>query len=86
VADATKISAVTLRKWEQDFARLGFDSSTAEGAGRLKVVLEDNPAFAENDGNSIDARQLALLKELQEKPLATFGQEYVARFGHRHNQ
>lgn len=81
-----KASSTTLRGWELDLKKSGYSSDIAMKAGELKLILEENPRYAEDDGNSIDGYAFDLLKRFQAEPLAQFGESYVSRFGHRHNQ
>lgn len=83
VARAAHIGSFTLRQWEKD--GLGRRDIAFE-AGKLAVILSDQPNFAEGDGQSIDADAFALHEELIRIPLRTFGAQYIERFGHRHNQ
>lgn len=85
VAVAMKISTETLRSWDK-LPGINADRSTAKEAGKLKILLDDDPDFAKRDGNSIDGHALARLRAFQAEPLVEFAKRYVDRFGSRHNQ
>ncbi|MCJ2111927.1 hypothetical protein MKK64_12045 [Methylobacterium sp. E-025] len=85
VAARMNIPAATLRDWERD-ATLKRGYEAAYEAGKLKIVFEDDPRYAEGDGNSVDSAALARLIQFKSEPsLADFGQSYRVRFGARHN-
>ncbi len=85
VAARMGVPPATLRDWERDEAlRDGYD--VAFQAGELKTILDDDPKYAEGDGNSIDSGVLARLVQFRTNPsLADFGQAYRDEFGQRHN-
>ena len=85
VAAAMKIPANSLRDWESN-QELIRDTEDALEAGKLKVILDDNPRYAEGDGNSVDTAALARLIKFKSGPsLADFGRAYRETHGRRHN-
>jgi hypothetical protein len=85
VAARMGIPATTLRDWERDGAIKGGYEAAFE-AGKLKIIFEDEPKYAEGDGRTVDSSALARLHRFKsELSLADFGQAYKAKFGSRHN-
>lgn len=85
VAARMNIPATTLRDWERDEA-LKSGCEVAYEAGKLKNILDDDPKYAEGDGNSVDSGVLARLIQFRSDPsLAEFGRAYREKFGDRHN-
>ncbi|GJD51768.1 hypothetical protein OPKNFCMD_4526 [Methylobacterium crusticola] len=89
VSVATGIGEGTLRQWETAFVKdvaANLSVDWAKKSGNLKTILEDNPRYGENDGNSVDGYAYNLLLDLREESLTQFGIRYRERFGSRHNQ
>ncbi|WP_342108084.1 hypothetical protein [Methylobacterium sp. SI9] len=85
VSAQTSISEGALRDWERN-EELNEGFKDALEAGRLKIIFEDNPRYAESDGNTVNGNALARLHRFKSDPsLADFGKAYRQRFGHRHN-
>jgi len=85
VAGRMGIPPTTLRDWERDEAIKG-GCEAAYAAGKLKIIFDDDPEYAEGDGNSVDSGALARLIQFRSEPsLAEFGRAYREKFGGRHN-
>ena len=85
VAQHMGVSPETLRDWSSSLSPTE-PIDLAFQAGKLKTMLDDNPRFAIDDGNSLDAYASALLARLSSQSLSEFGALYRERFGGRHNQ
>ncbi|WP_267428623.1 hypothetical protein [Methylobacterium sp. GC_Met_2] len=85
VAAQMNVPATTLRDWERDILLRGGCEAAFE-AGKLKIIFDDNPNYAEGDGKSVDSSALARLVQFRSGPsLADFGKAYREKFGDRHN-
>lgn len=76
---ATKIKVDTLRDLETNLKKYPFEKlqiDWAKRAGELSVVLEYNPDFGVDDGNTLNANVYAILLELEREPLRAFGMRY----------
>jgi hypothetical protein len=85
VAARMGIPPTTLRDWERDDG-LRNGCEAAYEAGKLKIIFEDDPKYAESDGRSVDSSALARLVKFRSEPsLADFAAAYREKFGRRHN-
>ena len=80
VGSAIGHPASTLRDWEGEIKKdvMGkLHLRRAHAAGELDRLLDSNPDYGKNDGNSIDIDVLRTLEELWAEPLKIFGLKWT---------